>query len=193
MELSPEHLERLQQHEKAKAAAHEAGHAAVAAARGAHVRAWLERNKSGDPDEKAWFGHTAMVPRIAWRDGAPVLADDSALCDAIYGVSGMVAEELYDDPETEPTGIMDSWELGDITPSPSDLSVCPADWQERSKAVQDAVNLLRQHKALFDRIMSELLEHESLTDGQIADLAAELLPKPTDAAGKSRKPRRKKE
>jgi len=169
------HLEELEEREKRKAAVHEAGHATVAATKGVRVDAWIHRNESGDPGEKAWLGHVRNVPRFVWQDGKPALADDLKTLGSTYAVAGMVAEELHDSPKETYDSIVENWKLGLCTPSPADLELCSEDWRERSKAVAEAVRILRDQMPLFDRIVAELLEHRSLADGHIAFLAAQLL------------------
>ena len=92
-------------------------------------------------------------------------------------MAGIVAEELDDDPVVECWDIVEGWEVGLNPPSPADLTLCSPDWSERSKAVQEALAIIRKEKRLFEGIVAELLEGESLTDGQMTDLAARLLSK----------------
>ena len=173
--LTSRHLEELEMREKQKAAVHEAGHAIVAATKGVPVEAWIHRNKSGDPGEKAWLGHVQNTPRVVWQEGKRTLADDCKVLGSTYAVAGMVAEELYDDPTETHESIIEHWKLGCCTPSPADLTLCSEDWRDRSIAVREAIKILREQAAFFGRIVTALLDCHMITDDQIAALAAQLL------------------
>src|SRR5260221_389107 len=110
--MTPRELEELKKREKRKAAVHEAGHATVAASKGVPVCAWIHRNESGDPEEKAWLGHVQNAPRVVWQEGKLALADDCNALGSPYGVAGMVAEEFDDYRKETHESIMDNWKLG---------------------------------------------------------------------------------
>jgi hypothetical protein len=179
----------LEQRDKRMAAVHEAGHATVGAAKGVCFGAWIHRNKSGEPDENTWLGHVQTMFGITMRNGKPVVVvGPCGALDSTFAVAGMVAEELDDDPNADFDWIMEFWESEWISPSPADLQSCSEDWHERSKAVQEAIDILREQKPLFDRIVAELLEHKIINEFQIAVLAAQLLvSRPTPALHRKKK------
>jgi hypothetical protein len=173
--------QQIDEYKKRKAAIHEAGHALLALAGGANVRAWIHRNESGKLEEKTWLGHAQQVQRFCWVKGQPTFPDDRKASDSAYYVAGMVAEWMdaeafeEDSPEDIREQIFDLWDVCVGGMSPSDLAGFSGTRREQRRAVLEAIKILREQKPLFNRIVSELLKHESLTDGQMSNLATRLL------------------
>jgi hypothetical protein len=170
-------LAEVARHDKEKAAIHEAGHVTVAATKGLRAWAWLYRSNTARPlDDKLWRGR------------AQVAGDNP-----VYAVAGMVAEQLYWVSDVQAWEIIEEWEnMGDteVGLSPTDMELVPQDWRARTALVEEALAILRDQKPLFDRIVLQLVEHECVTDGMVADWSREERVKP--AVKLPRKARRKK-
>jgi hypothetical protein len=151
----PAFLAELESRDKRKTAVHEAGHATVAAAMGLRVRAWLIRTNTVRPlDEKIWVGKA------------------QGRLNPVSSVAGMVAEKLDADPDVQTWEIIQEWEEAgdeDAGLSPTDMELVPQDWESRTALVESALAILREQKRLFDWLVSELVEHECVTDGMVAD------------------------
>ena len=162
-------LAKLKEHDKRIAAVHEAGHAVVLLLECPHVRIrpWIRERDCDDPSaETTWEGHVEM---FTWK---PV-RKNSVRKNSVIAVAGIVAEWLAEDGDVSSDEIMEMWDGVGREPSPADLAICSPNWRIRQNAVEQALDLLRGQKLLFDRIVLELLEEESITDGQMAGLAGQ--------------------
>jgi hypothetical protein len=156
--MTPEEIEKYDKH---RAAVHEAGHAVVAFEYGVSVTAWLERTDTMDQvEEKTWVGH---------------------VCGFIHGeagkfvaVAGVVAVCSQDDPEVSADEIVDCWQAGIIAPSSTDLEFVPASWDIRLEAVKVALGIISKQREFHVRIVSELVNHEIVTNGEMKALARQL-------------------
>jgi hypothetical protein len=142
-------IEEWQEHDKRKAAIHEAGHATIAALLRIPMSAWLKENPTSDPlEEKTWVGS------MSWYQ-----SDLNDLDKATIAVAGRVAEYLADDEELDADSFIQVWEEGeDDGWSPTDLQSIPKSWKRRRCAVERALELLCGGRELFSAIMSELME-----------------------------------
>ena len=150
--------------EKERAARHEAGHATVAAVEGRWIEScWLFRNDSGNPNESSWLGCMQTLGR-------------GSACESIAGVVGELSIEdssiVFDGsipPESAAEEIYIYIELGIVELSSTDREGLPANRDDWFPAIVEAVELLRDHRDLFNWIVAELLSDEVVTDGEIRE------------------------
>lgn len=175
--MTPDEIEA---HDKRQSAVHEAGHAVVAFANGVFVRAWLERTDTKDARfEKIWVGHVQYV-------------HGSVAANMVIGIAGIVAESVEDEPEITAEEIVEYWRDDIIIPSPSDLEFMPASWRERREAVELALGTIVTQRALFESVVSELVDHGVVTDDRMIKLASShfLAPAVVKPMVKKKKPKK---
>lgn len=170
--------------DKYLAAIHEAGHATVAAVlcwslgrsltlplptpvagmtevQLGGVEAHIRRTETTDPMyEKTWVGSTTHFQiNLDKREKATI------------NVAGMVAECLYEDDNIEATSIIDDWQMEVLEPSDTDYTGLPDAWEDRMSAVENALALLRRHDDLWHAVITQLVENELITNGELKKLA----------------------
>ena len=85
-----------------------------------------------------------------------------------------MAQFLY--PISDVTNTFASGGFADIdetSPSDTDYAGIPEAWMDRSLAVESALVLLRQYDKLWQAVITQLMQHESITDGELRALARE--------------------
>lgn len=126
------------------------------------VEANLQRTETSDPTlEKTWVGSTTYARM-----------DLNELDKAMICVAGFVAEHLVDDDDISSGEIVESWEWQISEPSDTDYSGIPDSWEVRRTAVEQALQLLKGHRTLFDLVVRELERNELITNGQLKALIA---------------------
>lgn len=140
-------------HDKEEVAWHEAGHATVAAVicrtkqNGGIVTTLIYPN-NGEVTERgrSWLGQVRYT-----------ITGLSASDKAVISVAGVVAEVLLDDDQIDSYDIITHWKYKEIEPSPADLRTIPRTWKARTAAVERALGLLREHRALLEAVVARLL------------------------------------
>ena len=171
--------------DRRRAAEHEAGHATVAGVlcwkfgksqsiplpepinditevQLGSVEAYLQRTETSDPKfEKTWVGSTT------YRHMDLNELDKATIC-----VAGCVAEHLVDDEGISSGEIVEFWELQISEPSDTDYSGIPDSWEVRRTAVEQALQLLKDHRTLFDLVVRQLERNKLITNGELKALIA---------------------
>ena len=179
-------LDQIKQHDKRNAANHEAGHATVAAVLGRIGSAWLVPNERGGVEEKCWFGTFLyeVLQMVRDRAGAIRFKRLDRTKTGVVGVAGMVAEEMESAPYLIPEEVTELWEQELISPSERDLLMAPKTWPARRKAVLKAAHILKEQRALFTQIATELIENDFICRGRMRELVATLLLVPENVESK---------
>lgn len=115
------------------------------------MRAWIDLNPLPKP-----FGEPGFI--LGGAAKFTTFRTRPRKIDSAIAVAGIVAEHLYANPDADVYTIMMDWDLGELTPSDTDLAMCSKRRSHRVRAVQKALDVLRQHKTLFDQTVRLLLE-----------------------------------
>ena len=144
----------LDERDKRLSAVHEVGHGIVAKLKWPNKQQYLWIHRNGDcydpMEEKTWLGHIMLLPSMPKRK------------DSAFAVAGIVAEWLDWLPDVTVDEIIEGWDTDDVMPSPSDLYFCASDWRTRSRAVVQALSILREKKPVADGLVLELIEQQWL-------------------------------
>jgi hypothetical protein len=141
--------------DKEIAAAHEAGHFVVALVQGFVVRAGIWKTES-----MKWIGQTR------------VLGD---LSTPAAFVAGLVAQWMWDAPDDD--WLSDDYQAAfDIAlrsnpemHTATDIKVLPKSQEEREAAIEDAVNILRNHREFFQWVQQQLDKKGSIDVENVVD------------------------
>lgn len=157
--------------DKLSTARHEAGHAVVAAMLGALHRCWIEPTGTSNPElESYWKGRTEIRRKLNKAEwGALGFAGELSefLCEEV-----LCCENEDDAPEV--VDFLEYWQLSVIEPSDSDRSLTPESETDQLDSAELAWSILITQRPLFEKIVSELLKSEVLTDDRIQDFKRDL-------------------
>lgn len=140
----------IRDRDKRLAAAHEAGHFVVAAHAGLYIRAMIEESGATDlSNERAWVGQVEI--------------DDGDWTPAMV-IAGEMTVTLVEEPDywNDLDGLIEDT-LADIAEDPNYLSATdraamPSDADAQRAAICEAVDILRNNRALFEWASSELYQ-----------------------------------
>ncbi|WP_241019057.1 hypothetical protein [Paraburkholderia sp. Tr-20389] len=136
------------------AAYHEATHKTVYERFGGAGDAVVWKNNSGNPDERAWFGQfrprtcPETMRRAAVTAGIP-FPDLPANWSFLYGIAGLVAEEILNSETDEPSLIADAvrYRISSDEASATDLAAMGItaidDYQLCDEDVEESVRILQ--------------------------------------------------
>jgi hypothetical protein len=175
--MTPEARAKQDRRYQLLTAVHEAGHVVVGASYGLGVRAWIERDATRKPFERQWTG-TARHSLRNYFTGKTLRPSKGILTQ--IGVAGMTAETIHDEKgDPDASNIMDAWREGwGFEPSDADVAMMSKSWKRRLDAIEKVIVILCREQRFLDAVVAALIEDGEMTDGQIGELAAELLVMP---------------